>query len=129
MLKRIFFITGVILLAIGSYYLFSYFSVDAAFRHDDISNDQKFDKNIWQNGTTRQRGQMVNYLLDSIGVVDKSKKEIIAILGEPDRQITPEDGEYKFIIVYAMEKGHAFSYDMIISFDSTSHAKNVMIDD
>ena len=53
---------------------------------NDISNDMKFDKNTWIKGTMRQKGQMVNYLLDSIGLVDKTKEEIKNILENPDTE-------------------------------------------
>lgn len=72
---------------------------------------------------------MVNYLLDSIGLIDKSKMEIENLLGNPDSENNVADGKYKSRIYYTVDKGDAFTYDMILFFDSTDHVKFFLLDD
>jgi len=60
-----------------AYFLIIWYGVSRAFARDTIPNNLKYDKHVWQNGTIRQRGQMVNYLIDSIGIQGKTKKERI----------------------------------------------------
>lgn len=121
------------LLLVGSsiaFYLVTYFVVQSELTaSDDISNDLKFEATIWAKATMRQRGQMVNYLLDSIGLVDKSKREIKNMLGPPDAEYNIDEGECKSRFHYSIDKGHTFTYDMIVAFDSTNHVKFILFDD
>ncbi|MBX7227078.1 MAG: hypothetical protein K1X55_13675 [Chitinophagales bacterium] len=128
-MKKIVIILGSIIIATFGILFFIYFMVQSSFRHDSISNDLKFEKAIWQKGTPRQRGQMVNYLLDSIGIIDKSKQELLIILGQPNNSIQFDDGEFKSRLYYTVDRGHAFNYEMIIFFDSTDIAKYILFDD
>jgi hypothetical protein len=113
-----------------AFYLITYFVVRSKLTaSDDISNDLKFEAKIWAKGTMRQRGQMINYLLDSIGLVDKTKEEIKNLLGDPDAEYNIDDGEYKSTFHYSVDKGHTFTYDMVIAFNSTDHVKFILFDD
>jgi hypothetical protein len=127
--RNIIFIAAGTLIAIAGSYLLFLYPAQLTFSHDNIPNNLKFDKESWQNGTIRQRGQMVNFLLDSIGIMGKTKQEIKTILGDPDGEIEVNDREYRSKLYYTVDKGHAFVYDMIISFDSTGHAKFILFDD
>ena len=76
-MKKIVLLSVLILVAgISVYYFVAYHVVQTSFASDTLSNEVKFEKEIWATGTTRQRGQMVNYLQHSIGLVNKSKREI-----------------------------------------------------
>jgi len=83
-------IINLILIVLGIvifYFGILYFAVKSEFKHDGIPNDLSFNKEIWENGTIRQRGQMVNNLLDSIGIIKKEKVTILNILGKPDNSV------------------------------------------
>ena len=129
MRKPLLIVVSLVFAAICSYYLFSYILVRAAFSHDRIPNHLKFDKNVWQNGTPRQRGQMVDFLLDSIGLIGKTKVEIQAMTGPADYESDVADGEYCSRIYYQVDQGYTFPFDMVIFFDSTDHAGFILLDD
>jgi hypothetical protein len=129
-MKKIVLLCALVLVGgISAYYFVSYRAVQSTFVSDNLSNELQFETETWATGTTRQRGRMVNYLLDSIGLVDKSKTEIENLLGVPDSKNSVVDGEYTSTFYYTVDKGHAFTYDMILFFDSTDHVKFVLLDD
>jgi hypothetical protein len=129
-MKKVIILSAIVLVgSIGVYYFVTFLAVQSKFASDDISNDLKFESRTWTEGTIRQRGQMVNYLLDSIGLVDKTKEEINKLLGPPDSENNMADGEYKSKFYYSVDKGDAFTYDMIVFFDSTDNVKFILFDD
>ncbi|MEL7118184.1 MAG: hypothetical protein AAFO07_02050 [Bacteroidota bacterium] len=128
-MKKLFHLFGFLILLIFGYYAIVFFRVKIAFERDKIPNDLVFDRTAWQDGTARERGQMVNYLLDSIGIVNKTKEELTYLIGEPDKKVVLEGEELPFLFYYWLDKGHAYHYDMIIFFDSLNIAKEVLFDD
>ncbi|MFK7948631.1 MAG: hypothetical protein AB8G11_13655 [Saprospiraceae bacterium] len=129
MIKKIIISIGIILMIIGGYFFINYVMISNGFKHDEIANNLIYNKETWENGTYRQRGQMYNYLYDSIGIIDKSKNELLQILGKPDNESDLIDGEYHSKISYIIDKGDFFTYDMTIFFDSTNHANFILLDD
>lgn len=125
-MKQVLRILAVLIFLIAGYYLVSFLIIQSKFAHDNMPNDLVFESEVWQKGTIRERGQMVNYLLDSVGMVGKSKNEIIKLTGTPDDSSMYE-GEDRFY--YRVDKGHAYIYDMIIFFDSTYLVKDILFDD
>jgi len=121
-------IIGIWLLAIlgliGLYYLLSFIALMNEFSSDDITNDQVFKQEIWKKGNYRERGRMVIYLIDSIGVVGKSRKEIVNLLGKPERELTNGNG-----ITYSVDMGDMYGYDMWLFLDSTDQVTSIMFDD
>ncbi len=66
-------------------------------------------------GTLRQRGQMVDFLLNSIRIIAESKDTLVELLGTPDREWDLEEQQYHSTLSYLVDRGHMFKYDMIIS--------------
>lgn len=127
--RKIVIIVVVAVTVVAGYYLVAWYEVNRAFAHDSIPNNLKFDKHVWQTGTIRQRGQMVDYLLDSIGITGKTKKEIRKITGNPDSETKIKDGEYTSKFYYTVHLGHPYTYEMIVFFDSTNRARDILFDD
>jgi hypothetical protein len=127
--RTIIIVIALIAILIIGYYFGSYYYVLSKFRGDSISDKLKFDKGVWKNGTRRQRGQMVDYLIDSIGVIDKTKDEIISLLGIPDDSIRISNEKYMSRLYYQLDKGGAYALDMVLYFDSTNQVKEFLFDD
>lgn len=96
---------------------------------DNLLNDVQFDQENWKNGTYRERGQMVASLLESKWLLDKTKTEIIQYLGPPKDEIDFVDGKSWSKIYYKVDRGHMYTYDMILFFDSTDHYLTILFDD
>lgn len=109
---------GLIIVSVG---------VSSAFHHDSLDNHKKFEAKKWANGSLREKGQMVNYLVDSIGIEGKSKKEIIRLLGSPEREFEGE--AHHHCIVYRTDMGEPFLIEMFIYFDKRGIAKYLRFDD
>lgn len=127
--RKIIYLLLVLGALIAGYFIFSFLIIGQSFSQDKIPNDLVFNKEIWENGTSRERGQMVNYLIDSIGVIGKSKEELIRLTGMPDDELHFNNIEYQPRIYYHIDLGHAFHYDMIVFFDSTDTVTDILFDD
>jgi hypothetical protein len=127
--RTVIFVAVVVIILIAGYFFGSYYYATSKFESDGISNKLKFDIEVWKSGTARQRGQMVDYLIDSIGVIDKSKGEIIDLLGLSDDSVRISDEKYRLQLYYRVDKGDAFALDMILFFDSTNQVKEFLFDD
>ena len=118
---------GVFTFCILGYLIFFYLELDMV--NDTISNNLAFDKKVWKNGTIRQRGQMVNYLIDSIKIKNLSQEKIISLMGEPDDRIKINNNEFPERFYYSLDKGHKYKYDMIIFFDNSKKVSDILFDD
>lgn len=87
-----------------------------------------FNKTVWQNGTWQERGGMIKYLTDSIGIIGKSRTELRTIMGKPDRTFFSPDNDSVFVFV--VDPGVRWPPDdMMIFFDSTGYAIDIFYDD
>jgi hypothetical protein len=127
--KLIFGVLLFLLFGTSVYFVQTYFTLQKKMASDHIPNNVKFSSNAWARASRRERGQMLNYLLDSVGLINKSKNEIRILLGSPDDEIVLEDGEYKSRYDYLVDKGDAFSYTLILFFDSSDRLQYTLLDD
>lgn len=120
----------VILVIVSIFGFFVYISI-SMFPHDSISNDLKFNKKKWEQGNYRDRGRMINSLLNDVGIIGKSKDAITLVLGKPDSETDnlKNESNIKSSCTYIVDKGDAFIYDMNLYFDSTNHVTTILFDD
>ena len=57
--------------------------------------EERFDKNLWSTEPSK-RHEMVDDLIESQILLDKTKNEVIAILGEPNSSITNDDAAFTY---------------------------------
>lgn len=121
----------VIAIAIAAYLSIVYLKVAPASESDNLPNNLTFESTAWQMGSPRERGQMVNYLLDSIGIADRSEEELTALLGPPDYQWESGDTAFPYAMSYAVDQGNTdYNTTMIVFLDSSHRStESVLFDD
>jgi len=67
----------------------------ASCKTDSLPNDIAFDSAKWKSGDSRTRGRMAHNLQHSSILANKTKFEVIGILGEPDDQSDSNNWFYK----------------------------------
>jgi hypothetical protein len=120
---------ALVLLA-ASYLLISYKIIQNSFLHDNLKNDAVFNSIAWKKGNPREKGQMVNDLIENHKFYGLTKKELVELLGSPRDSVTyrlyPEGPErYSYVV----DKGHAYIYDFNIFFDTLGLVDDVLFDD
>ena len=94
------------------------------------SGQEPFDTDKWINGTQAQRGAMYDFLIDSIGLIDKQEEEILVLLGSPDENIPVEDiDDYQRIFKYYVDKGDMYVYDLMLFSDKDNTVVATLLDD
>jgi len=78
----------------------------------------------------QRRGEMVYSLVDSIQFVDKSKNEVIDIIGFPDNKYAGENNNSEFCYEVYMAKPYCvnYQYNLCLFFDLTNHVQLVLFD-
>jgi co-chaperonin GroES (HSP10) len=92
--------------------------------HDHSFRQRQFDSNAWKQGDVRVRGEMVGYLLSQSLLRNKTRAEVIALLGEPDKDYTNQ-------VRYQVDVGrriawHPFFESLIIDFDENARVCQVV---
>ncbi len=83
-----------------------------------------FDSSEWKKGDKRERGKMIDDLINRNILIGKDREEVTTILGPPDKQ--GDD-----LIAYTVDMGQRFwfsspwYYDLFVYFDSTGTVQKV----
>ena len=75
---------------------------------------EEFHSIEWKRGSFKDRGKMINALVDSLKNQSFSQQETITLLGNPDDSIPHR-------YYYTIDLNHMFIYDLKIFFDSTTN--------
>ena len=64
-----------------------------------------------------------------MGIIGKTKNEVISIIGKPDSKKYTKGGTHESNIYYIVDLGYPLTYQMIIYFDSTDTARKIILAD
>ncbi|WCO01403.1 hypothetical protein [Psychroserpens ponticola] len=65
--------------------------------------EERFDKNVWSTQPSK-RHQMVDHIIESQMLLDKTKDEVLFLLGEPNSSFSEE----KYIFLYRLGQAPSF---------------------
>lgn len=120
----------VTLFMIIGYFVIAYFQMQQAFARDKLPNDVPFETTAWKDGSPRERGQMVQQLIDQVGVIDRNRQQIDSLLGPADGSWETGDSTYPFCLSYYVDEGGSlYSSNMLLFLDSNERVIELFFDD
>ncbi len=79
-----------------------------------------FDSEIWQRGSVAERGEMVWTLVESHLLLDKTRSEVLNMLGEPDLGDSTDSPLRYDIDIGSGKVRLSWAYLLAVSFDTSS---------